>query len=369
MVNAKPNSQAAPGGSKPLKFLWFLTIVLVIAPAIGFIIIWSSLAITYAGTSGDETRWAFGASFAIVFSAAFVCFPKRRWTMVCLLAASGAVFWWWSNLKPSHDRRWSQLSAILPKVKIDGDSAEVTDIRNFAYDSGGDFAIRYYDKTYDLTKLKTLDLIISYWGDGRRTAHSMLSFGFDDQEYLCVSVEARAEEDEEYSGIAGMFRKYELIYVLGDEADLLGSRIGPRKEQVYLYPTRCPPADVRKLFEQIAARVNQIAEAPEFYNTIADNCTTHLARSGRSIVPPNSFDYRLLLNGYADEMAYDNGWIDTDLPFAKTRQRHHINRYIIDEFDLRRLSRRIRPHLRQPERPKDAPKKAKKPTSQPKKTE
>ena len=345
---------ASKTGTKVGTFLWLMLRILVITPLLGLIIIWSSLAITFGDVSGQSTRWALGSSFGIAFIAMFFCLPKRILTTILLFIAFGAVFYWWTNLKPSHDRTWSDLTAVLPRVKIEGDTATVRSIRNFEYETASEFLPQYRDKTYDLTKLTSLDLIISYWGDGQHTAHSMLSFGFEDKEYLCVSVEARAEKDEEYSGIAGLFRKYELIYVLGDEADLIGSRTGVRREQVYLYPTNTRKADIRKLFEKIMARVNQIAEKPEFYNTFTDNCTTCLAHSGESIVPPNSFDYRLLLNGYADEMAFENGWIkaDENEPFHKVRDRHHINKYIRDEFDIAHYSRRIRPHiLPQPERP------------------
>ncbi|MDP6545766.1 MAG: DUF4105 domain-containing protein [Phycisphaerae bacterium] len=345
-MDTKANSPTEPRNRTFLKALGLLLILLVIVPAIGFIILWSALAITYAGVSDQNIRWALGSSFAIVFFVSFFSFPKRMLTTMFLLTASGAVFWWWTTLKPSHDRQWSQLSAVLPIVRIEGNTATVQSIRNFKYLAVDDYIPEYYDKTFDLSKLETLDLIISYWGGGKHTAHSMLSFGFKDGGYLCVSVEARAEDGEEYSGIAGLFRKYELIYVLGDEMDLIGSRTGVRAEQVYLYPTNTPPADVRKLFEKIAARVNQIAKTPEFYNTITDNCTTCLAYSGRSIVPPGSFDYRLLLNGYADEMAYENGWIATKDSFAETRDRHHVNRYVEGKGDTGNFSRLIRPHLR-----------------------
>ena len=344
-MGTKTNSSTDPRGGKTRKVLWKLILLLVIVPAIGFIIIWSALAITYAGVSDQNIRWALGSSFAIVFLVSLFCFPRRMLTIMFLLTASCAVFWWWTNLRPSHDRQWSQLSAVLPIVKIDGDTAAVQSIRNFKYAADGDYIPGYYDKTFDLNKIETLDLIISYWGDDEITAHSMLSFGFKGGGYLCVSVEARAEDGEEYSGIAGMFRKYELIYVLGDEIDLIGSRTGVRKERVYLYPTNTSPADVRKLFEKIAARVNQIAKTPEFYNTITDNCTTCLAYSGQSIVPPGSFDYRLLLNGYADQMACDNGWIATDDSFAETRERHYINQYVESKAGAANFSRLIRPHL------------------------
>jgi hypothetical protein len=349
---------ASKTGTKVGTFLWLTFLSLVIAPLLGLIILWCSLAITFADVSGQASRWALGSSFGIAFVAMFFCFPKRILTTILLFAAFAGVFYWWSDLKPSHDRVWSDLTSVLPTVRIEGDTASVQGIRNFEYQTASEFRQRYHDKTFDLTKLTSLDLIISYWDDGRHTAHSMLSFGFEDKDYLCVSVEARAEKDEEYSGLAGLFRKYELIYVLGDEADLIGSRTGVRKEQVYLYPTNTRRADIRKLFEKIMARVNQIAEKPEFYNTITDNCTTCLAHSGQSIVPPNSFDYRLLLNGYADEMAFENGWIKADEndSFDVVREDHHINKYIKNDFDIAHYSRRIRRYIPdQPVNPDDQP--------------
>ncbi|MDP7288327.1 MAG: DUF4105 domain-containing protein [Phycisphaerae bacterium] len=251
----KTSSSAGTVGGKVGGFLRRLIILLVIAPALGMVILWSALAITYAGVPDQNIRWALGAAFAVVFVASFFCFPKRIVTAICLMAAWGAVLYWWANLTPSHDRQWSQLTAVLPRVQIEGDTAAVQGIRNFEYETPDQFTLGYYDKTFDLSKIQTLDLIISYWGDGKHTAHSMLSFGFSDGKYLCVSVEARAEHGEEYSGVAGLFRKYELIYVLGDEMDLIGSRTGVRREQVYLYPTNTPPADVRKLFEKIAHEI------------------------------------------------------------------------------------------------------------------
>jgi len=344
-MDAKTDSSTAPLGRKILKLLRILIIVLVIAPALVLIGIWSALAIYFADSSGQDYRWAFASIFALVFGTSLVCFPKRRWTALCLLAASAAVMYWWLNLAPSHDRDWDPQTAVLPTATIDGDLVTVRDIRNSEYLSAEDVTPRYYHKTFDLRKIRTVDLIFSHWASDEITAHSMLSFGFDAGEYLTVSVEARAERGEEYTGIGGLFRKYELIYVLGDELDLIRSRTNFRGEKVYLYPTKMPPEDARTLFLEIIKRVNEIAAAPEFYNTLTDNCTTSLARSSQAILPPNSLDIRLLLNGYADRMAYENGWIATDDPFDETRKRHHINQYVEGKGDAANFSRLIRPGL------------------------
>ena len=352
-MDTNANSSAEPGRRTFLNALKILIIILLIAPAMTLIGVWSSLAIYYAGTDGQDFRWAYATGFAVIFFASLICLPRRIITSLVMLIACGAVFMWWFNMTPSHNRQWSPLTEVLSTATIEGDIVTVRDIRNFEYRSADDYDISYYDKTFDLSKIKTLDFIISYWGDNKRTAHSMLSFGFDDEEYLCVSVEARTQRDEKYTGLGGLFRKFDLIYVLGDEQDLIRSRTDFRGEHVYLYPTVSPPEDVRKLFVSILKRVNKIHAKPEFYNTITHNCTTTLAASGQEILPPNPFDYRLLLNGYADRMAFDNGWIDTKDPFDKTRTRHYVNRRLLDNPPPEIFSRRIRPHLPQPKLPED----------------
>ena len=69
----------------------------------------------------------------------------------------------------------------------------------------------------------------------------MLSFGFAG-DHVAVSIETRKKKGEAYSSIAGFFKQYELIYVVGDERDLIRVRTNYRRpeEQVYLYRTRAP---------------------------------------------------------------------------------------------------------------------------------
>lgn len=327
------------------KVLKILLVVLVISPAMLMMTIWSALAIHFPTLPCQLLRTIIAWAFLIGFAGAFACVPNRRRTALCLLGAFVVVLVWWLTISPTHDRDWNPLVAVLPDVTVEGDLVKIRNIRNFEYRAAKDFTPRYYDKTFDLGKIQTLDFMICYWGDGRATAHSMLSFGFSDGEYLCVSVEARTDRGEPYAGVGGLFRKHELIYVLGDELDLIRSRTHFRGERVHLYPTASPPKDVRTLFLEIVKRVNEIKKAPEFYNTITHNCTTTLAASGRKILPPNPFDYRLLLNGYADEMAYDQGWIATKDSFEATRKRHFINQYVEGVTETANYSRLIRPHL------------------------
>ena len=153
-------------------------------------------------------------------------------------------------IPPRQDRDWAPEYAKPAYATINGDLVTVHNIRNFDYRTETDFTPRYYDKTFDLRKLDSADIIASYWM-GDAIAHIFVSFGFDDKDFLAISVETRRERTESYSSIAGFFKQYELFYVVADERDLIRVWTNYRKdppEDVYLYRTRAPVANVRRLF-------------------------------------------------------------------------------------------------------------------------
>jgi len=336
---------AEPRQSKVRKVLRILLIVLVILPVLVLIGLWSALAIHFSNLPSQGFRTALAWVFVLGFGTAFAFINNRRRTALYLMAAFGIVLALWLMKLPSHDRDWDPFVAVLPSATIAGDLVTVRNIRNFEYRTAEDFTPRYYDKTFDLREIRTVDFIMAYWGPGEAITHTMLSFGFNGGEYLTVSVEIRPERGEPYTALGGLFKKYELIHILGDERDLIRLRTNFRNERVYLYPTRSPPEDVRTLFLDIIGRINEIAANPEFYNTLAQNCFTSLAPSIRKIRPPRPFDIRLLLNGYIDRMGYENGWIDSDDSFEVTRKRHHINQYVEGKPYAPNFSQLIRPHL------------------------
>ncbi len=61
-----------------------------------------------------------------------------------------------------------------------------------------------------------------------------------------------------------MFKHFELIYVVGEERDLVGVRAIHRREMVYLYQLNSSIADVRRLLLIYLARINELADRPEF---------------------------------------------------------------------------------------------------------
>jgi hypothetical protein len=247
------------------------------------------------------------------------------------------------NRKPSNDRDWIDEQKVLASAEIDGDKIRIRNVRNAEYYTYRDCLVDYYDKTYDLTKIKSVDFIVIPFADNKAIAHTMLSFGFEGDEYVGVSVEVRLEKGESYTTAAGFLGQFELMYVVADEHDLLPVRPEFRHVDVLLYRSTAKPAQAKALFLDVMKRVNQLRDHPEFYDTLRNNCTTNIARHINAIAPGEvPYDYRVLLPGYSDEYAYDLKLIDTSLPFADVRRRARVSDRILQFKDDPRFSERIR---------------------------
>jgi hypothetical protein len=257
---------------------------------------------------------------------------------------------WWTSIAPSNQRDWQTEVALLPYATRAGDLVILHNIRNFDYRTEQDFVPQYDDRTFDLRELDAVDLIAVYWM-GDAIAHIMVSFGFADDR-VAISIETRKEKGEAYSSIAGFFKQYELIYVVGDERDLIRVRSNYREpeELVYLYRTRAGPEAARRLFLEYIDKINQLRDSPEFYNTLTTNCTTDVWLLVRALSGRFPLDWRVLLSGYFPEYAYDLGSLDTSLPFEALKVRSLINDKAHAADRAPDFSQRIREGLPRPPR-------------------
>jgi hypothetical protein len=183
-----------------------------------------------------------------------------------------------------------------------------------------------------------------YWGSPN-IAHTMVSFGFEGDDYLCFSIETRKEKGEGYSAVKGLFRQFELVYVVADERDVVRLRTNYRKgEEVYLFRLNGSSAQVRKFFLNYVRRVNSLRDRPEWYSAITQNCTTSI-RTQRAAADRTPWDWRMLANGHGDELLYERGVIATNLPLAELKGRVHVNvRARVADLDTA-FSKRIREGL------------------------
>ncbi|MCC6125737.1 MAG: DUF4105 domain-containing protein [Pirellulales bacterium] len=232
----------------------------------------------------------------------------------------------YKSFQPSNDRDWTPDQAIMAEAEIVGDTANIRNIRNCRYRTIDDYDLAYYDKSFDLNQLESVDFIVAPFNDTPGIAHTMISFGFADGNHLVTSVEIRKEKGEKYDPIKGFLRQYELIYVLGDERDLIPKYANHYRCEVYVYRSTATPVQARKLFVDVLRRVNKLYEEPEFYDTLANNCTTNIRRHINHLKPDRvPYDYRVLLPGYSDRLAYDLGLIVPHGSFEETKQYAKVN--------------------------------------------
>ena len=300
-----------------------------VALAVAAVGVWGTLALHYSdlAPAGLRAALAAGFGFLTLLTLGSVVAGRRRATVLTILgAACLALLLYWGTIEPSNDRDWAPEVARLPRATVVGDLVTIHDIRNFDYRTETDFTPAYYDRTFDLRRLDALDLVTAYWM-GPAIAHVFLSFGFG-EDHVAVSVEARKERNEGYSSVQGFFKRFELIYVVGDERDLIRVRTNYRRdppEDVYLYRVRAPIENIRRLFLEYVRAINELAERPRFYDTLTTNCTTTIVLHTRVNPEHAPLSWKVLLSGHAAEYVYERGRLDTSVPFAELQRRSRIN--------------------------------------------
>jgi hypothetical protein len=291
---------------------------------------WGMLALLYWDHANPPLRSALALAWALLSLALLAGFTQRRWrwrSLTSFAVLFALLLACWSTLEPSNDRDWKPQNAVLAYATIDGNRITLHNIRNFDYRSETDFTPAYYDHTFDLQQLEAVDLFAVYWM-GPQIAHVFLSFAFSDGHHVAVSIEARSARGDEYSSVKGFFRQYELYYAVGDERDLVRLRTNYRRnppEAVYLYRLQGDAASRQRLFLEYLRRINALREHAQWYNTLTTNCTNTIWMMTRVNQAHPRYSWKILLSGYVPEYLYEEGRLDTSVPFDELRRRAYIN--------------------------------------------
>src|SRR5215510_8421753 len=301
---------------------------------------WGTLAIYY-NLPWEGLRLPLALVFLIL--GIWALWYSRTWRAISIFAALffGVVIWF-SSIKPSHDRPWRPEVAVMPRAFVDGDRVRITGFRNFEYRSRDDFTVRYEEREVSVSHLNSLDFYVSYFWSESPVAHTFVSFGFDNAPPVSISIETRPEIGEGFAPLPSLFKQFELIYVVGDERDLVRVRTNYRNEDVYLYRIQTSPEFARRLFLVYLERINELADRPEFYHLLSNSCTINIVRYANLAGRVGRLDIRHIVNGWSDRYLYSAGALDTSLPFEELRRRSRINETAQAAENAPDFSQRIR---------------------------
>ena len=284
---------------------------------------WAFGAVWFDGPFGPGNKIA-AALLAIAFVVVLLFvrpFWRKLWIFVVLFAG---VLMWWLTLSPTSDSDWQPDVAQKARAEIQGDEVTLHNVRNCDYRTEADYTPHWETRTVRISQITGIDLAVNYWGSPW-IAHPILSFQLADAPPICFSIETRKKLGQTYSTIGGLYRQFELIYIVADERDVIRVRTNYRKgEDIYLYHTTISPVHARERFLEYIHSLNALRDKPRWYNAVTTNCTTSI----RTQHPPGEripWDWRILLNGKGDELLYQHGVIDRSLPFAELKARSLVN--------------------------------------------
>ena len=291
-----------------------LSLLLLIAAAWGGLALYYQLPLSMPWLVAGLLLWAGLSVFALVH----LWRGRRLHGVLIYLALHATLLLWWNSLTPTNQQQWQDDVAQMTSGRVEGDQVTLFNVRNFAWHSDTEYTPRWETREYDLSKLKSVDMITSHWGMDA-IAHVLVSFGFDDHQFVTFSVEIRKKKGQEFSEIAGFFKQYELSILATDERDAIAVRPNVRGEDTYLYRIDMPAAIRRQLFLSYIEQANQLLKQPRFYNTVTANCTTLVFGMMQHISGDLPLDSRLLLTGYLPSYIEEQDGLTDGFDLAQLR--------------------------------------------------
>ncbi|GLS87090.1 membrane protein [Cypionkella aquatica] len=265
------------------------------------------------------------AVLALAFAAILVLRrQKRRHAWAGFALAALGIGLWYQTIQPRQDRNWAADVAQGVTGTVTGDLVTLDHVRNFDWSPETTASPHWETRHYDLSQLQSVDMLTSTWGNPD-IAHLLVSFGFTGGQQVVFSVEIRRESDEIFSSIGGFFRKFELVLIAADEADIVKLRTNYRAEDVHLFPVKLDAAQRRALFLRYIAFGNDLALAPQFYNTVTANCASTVYHLVQVIKPDMPLDYRLLFSGQLPEYIDELGGLPGTVPMDQRRAQAAIS--------------------------------------------
>lgn len=311
---------------------------------LGFGALWATLVLFHLPRIAKTGRIAASALFPLALGAV-VIWMGGDWTAAgvvgCALLAIGFA---WTFYRAEHRLAYAKNEPPMPCVNIDGDQITIRNYGDLKLENG-EAKFDYIEKSFDLSKLESVWFGVQPFKGVYILGHTYAAFDFGDDGVLGVSVQSRRPEGTPFQALSGMFKSYGLIYFLCDERHAVGYESLCSGARLYLYRMRTDRDAARRLLLGALERADRLAEHPEFYHSLVNNCTSNLVCEANRILEDKLSIYspRILLTGLSDRVAYDHGLIDCGkLSFEEIRERADVTKIACRSRDSADFSRQIR---------------------------
>jgi hypothetical protein len=125
---------------------------------------WAAMAIWFDGPHSRILAAPMAAGVAIVSIILAVAIrPLMRGLVVALFPVI-VVALWWTAIPASNTRDWTPDVARAARATFDGSGVTIENVRNFKYRSETDYEQRWETRTYNLDRIRGLDLFLSFLG-------------------------------------------------------------------------------------------------------------------------------------------------------------------------------------------------------------
>lgn len=218
--------------------------------------------------------------------------------------------------KPSLNRNWTDDALVLPDITFSTSTIKVENLRDWRYERGVVTSKDFYTENFDIDKVSKVYFLLNPFGKWEGVGHTFFLFEFSDGKTVSISVEARRQEGVDYKAIRGLFNNYEIWYTWGSAADLFSRRAVYHNEDLYMYPLFVSSKTAQALFVDLAHTTESLETKPEFYNTVASNCTNVLADSANRVNKGSiPWTFARIFTGYSDNKLHDLELIPHNKPF------------------------------------------------------
>lgn len=242
---------------------------------------------------------------------------KKRLTAVLLVFTIVLLAFLWK--KPWGLALWKEDVSVLALVEISEDESTITfkGIRDWRYAKEKVLSRDYTSEVFRVKDLEKIWYYVQPLNSSGWLAHTFVVFEFKNADLkfqsLGISLEARKKQSQEYSMLKGIFKGFTLVHVWATAEDLVSRREVYSTYDLPLerHEIQLSEEDKVGLLKAYARETNALHQAPEFYNTLAFNCTSALAHYANTIKPGAiPWHYSFILTGKSVEYLRSLGYIE-----------------------------------------------------------